>query len=501
MASRPTPLVAPSRAASPASRGKPAPTTFTFENLGPVRTARLELGDLTILAGRNNTGKTYLAYTLYGFLKFLRDVRRVHRLLQQAQPSLVSSSAFLRQITSHLEEHRDGAEPEAVRIENADLQQEQTAVVRHLAGMFSKHELAGVFSSASERFEGASLAIELGEGGWPPSDVQSAELGVSAGEVYFRRGPEETVAVRFPLDRLRLSDSQRRDVSFSFYLGVLLPGLLELNPFVLTAERIGISLFYRELDSRKSQLIDMLQKYGDSDRGDHESLFDLLYDTVNRYAGPIKDNIDYTRDLPDLRQQKSEICDASLHNYIRRLMSGYYTVSGDGSIEFRSVSRGDRRFSIPLHLASSSARGLSDLYFFLRHVARKNQLLIIDEPESHLDTLNQILLARLLARLVRAGVRVLVSTHSDYLIKELNNLIMLSSNFEKKAEVMKRRNYEEADCLDPERVRAYIAKENTLVQCEIDKFGIEMPSFDETINSINSVANELAAWLSVKESE
>ena len=29
----------------------------------------MELGDLTIIAGRNNTGKTYLVYTLYGFLK------------------------------------------------------------------------------------------------------------------------------------------------------------------------------------------------------------------------------------------------------------------------------------------------------------------------------------------------------------------------------------------------------------------------------------------------
>ena len=33
----------------------------------------MELGDLTIVAGRNNTGKTYLAYTLYGFLKMLQQ--------------------------------------------------------------------------------------------------------------------------------------------------------------------------------------------------------------------------------------------------------------------------------------------------------------------------------------------------------------------------------------------------------------------------------------------
>ena len=43
------------------------PLTFTFKNIGPIKSADLELGDLTIVAGRNNTGKTYLTYTLYGF--------------------------------------------------------------------------------------------------------------------------------------------------------------------------------------------------------------------------------------------------------------------------------------------------------------------------------------------------------------------------------------------------------------------------------------------------
>ena len=42
---------------------------FRFKNLGPIKEADLELGDLTVIAGRNNTGKTYLAYALYGFLK------------------------------------------------------------------------------------------------------------------------------------------------------------------------------------------------------------------------------------------------------------------------------------------------------------------------------------------------------------------------------------------------------------------------------------------------
>jgi AAA15 family ATPase/GTPase len=44
-------------------------TRFQFRNLGPISEAELELGDLTIIAGRNNTGKTYLTYVLYEFLK------------------------------------------------------------------------------------------------------------------------------------------------------------------------------------------------------------------------------------------------------------------------------------------------------------------------------------------------------------------------------------------------------------------------------------------------
>ena len=166
---------------------------------------------------------------------------------------------------------------------------------------------------------------------------------------------------------------------------------MPFDPFVLSAERLGISLFYRELDFSKSQLVDLLQKFGGRKEDEDRSLpFFLVDQTFSRYARPIKDNIDYTRSIPDLHKQRSEIYGDGFFNGIKKLMNGYFAVSSD-AIEFRSVGRGERRFAVPLHLASSSARGLSDLYFFLRHVARRNQLLIIDEPESHLDTANQYL--------------------------------------------------------------------------------------------------------------
>jgi len=57
-----------------------------FKNIGPISEAELELKDLTIIAGANNTGKTYLAYTLYGFLRLIQN------------PFFLRSSIFCRRL-------------------------------------------------------------------------------------------------------------------------------------------------------------------------------------------------------------------------------------------------------------------------------------------------------------------------------------------------------------------------------------------------------------------
>ena len=142
---------------------------------------------------------------------------------------------------------------------------------------------------------------------------------------------------------------------------------------------------------------------------------------------------------------------------------------------------------------------MSNLYFYLGYFMERwsSRFLIIDEPESHLDTANQIQFARLLARLVEDGVRVLITTHSDYILKEINNLIMLNSDFVGREETMERFGYDVS--LAPEDVRAYVARKGGLTHCKIDRYGIDMPEFDETIDEINSRANELASRLAIEE--
>jgi len=61
---------------------------------------------------------------------------------------------------------------------------------------------------------------------------------------------------------------------------------------------------------------------------------------------------------------------------------------------------------IPSHLCSASVQTLADLHFYIKHTAQKGDLLMIEEPELNLHPENQIKIAKLLVKLVNAGIRV-----------------------------------------------------------------------------------------------
>lgn len=464
--------------------------TYRFRNIGPVKDAELQLGDLTIIAGRNNTGKTYIAYTLYGFLAKWTYFWRWFVLPNEKWAD--AKFPDWEELGRVVSENGRFTFP----LDDKDLALQRERVIQRLTQGFSEKKLSEVFSSQDGAFDEASLEVSCSFAKLsPPASYRSTvSTGLSKGRSVSICYDGNHVVVTVDEERDPLAPRQLAGFIAAHYVLFLLENLFP-NEFVLPAERIGISLFYRELDFAKNELVDFLQKLVDEEKQNTVSPYLIIERGTSRYALPIKDNIDYTRSIPDLRARKSELYEHKLFNDIKDLMDGYYSAAGD-EIRFISKARGKgRSFNIPLHLASSSARGLSDFYFFLRHVAKSNHLLIIDEPESHLDTANQIQLARLLARFVRAGLKVLITTHSDYIIKEINNLVMLSQPFADKDVVLKKLKYRSDVALDGKSIRAYVAENNSLTRCDVDKFGIDMPVFDTTINQINKVANELASRL------
>ena len=131
---------------------------------------------------------------------------------------------------------------------------------------------------------------------------------------------------------------------------------------------------------------------------------------------------------------------------------------------------------------------------------------MIDEPELNLHPKNQCRIARLFARLIHMGIKVFITTHSDYIIKELNKLIMLSNEAAHLKEIAKKYNYRSDELLDAARVSLYIAEKSlikltgnsrssrwpTLVAADIDKqLGIDARSFDSVIDRMNEIQQEI----------
>ena len=77
--------------------------------------------------------------------------------------------------------------------------------------------------------------------------------------------------------------------------------------------------------------------------------------------------------------------------------------------------------------ASSMVSELAAVVLYLRHLVRPGDVLIIEEPESSLHPAMQVEFIRQIAAIVRAGARVILTTHSEWVLEELSNIVLASS--------------------------------------------------------------------------
>jgi predicted ATP-dependent endonuclease of OLD family len=220
------------------------------------------------------------------------------------------------------------------------------------------------------------------------------------------------------------------------------------------------------------------------------------------YALPVQDNVEFVRNLEDLFKQESYL--KKEHSSILRrfsdIIGGEYKVV-KGSIYFSPKKKPCR---LLMNESSSAVRSLLDIGFYLNHCVQKHDLIMIDEPELNLHPANQRKLARLLAVLVNLGIRVYITTHSDYMVKEINTLMMLKNA--KSPKIMNAYGYVDEELLKPEQIRVYIAdmdyfksdgetkrrKINTFIKAHIDsQYGIELKSFDKEILEMNEIQDEI----------
>ena len=465
----------------------------SVNNLGPIKEAEFEIGDLTIICGENNTGKSYLIHATHGFLKTL--------------PSMYFSIS--QDIIGKL------MEGERVTLKLADYRKNLNNKLMELSREFSE-EIGGLLAGSQSQFKDVDFHFQLDiNKDSPPVTIPMSKFMLSRDhnlEFNFRMPSVDTFPVEDEL-QLEITPSSvsenskfpdkhivEREISRK-----LRDSLLSrvLKTMISTAERTGISIFQKELDFVKNRLWDIL---GEDNAKPKLSLDLLRTEFGGSYPLAIRNNIDFIRWWPSIVTEQSKLL--KLHPEIKEFFTGIIggdlRVTENGVITFTPAT--NRNLKLNLHESSSTVKSLLDINFYILHDARPGDILIIDEPELNLHPGNQCKMARLFARLVNAGIKIIISTHSDYILKELNTLIMLNDEEQWIQSLAKEEGYDESELIRPDQIRAYRTKpidvisgstsENanlyTLAQMEIDnELGIDGPSFDPTIDRMNRIQNEI----------
>ncbi len=140
--------------------------------------------------------------------------------------------------------------------------------------------------------------------------------------------------------------------------------------------------------------------------------------------------------------------------------------------------------SLALANASSMVSELAPVVLYLRYMIRPDSVLIVEEPESHLHPEMQVKFTRQLAALVNAGVRVIVTTHSEWLLEELANIVRRSGLPEA----------ERGDriALRPEQVGAWLFKPkrrpkgSVVSEIPLDESGLYPSGYDEVAHALHN---------------
>jgi len=457
---------------------------FHFENLGLLDDANLELSDLTVICGLNNTGKTYVTYATYALLSGWR--RLVEWDISPTNKRALQENGILK----------------------VDLQKEfveKWDQVRIDTAAKWKDFLPFALAAPTERFAETKLSFDFPiTSVWIEQGFESESTSEQGKIIFTAKKPEgsseiEIVALRETYDttwpQFALEDFVRQ-VMLDAVLGPFLP-----NVFMASAERTGAAIFKDELNLTKNKIVGLLSQL-EKDKAQHitpTALFDAVY--KRGYALPVDDNVRFVNRLQALEDSRGKLIarHPELRDDFRDITGGEYVTNKDGNTHF-IPSGAKRGTKLALTEASSAVRSLLVLWYWLNGLAAKGDFLMIDEPELNLHPVNQRKMARFLVKLVNLGVKVFVTTHSDYIVKEFNTLIMLNRGLPHFSGVRDRFGYGVDERLSPDAVKLYMTANTgtkkkpmrTLKLALIyPELGLEVESFDDSIEEINSIQDEI----------
>jgi hypothetical protein len=257
---------------------------------------------------------------------------------------------------------------------------------------------------------------------------------------------------------------------------------------MFTVERNSIYTFKSELAQNRSELVNKIL-----DSTTDASPREIVEQQAKRYPWAVRLSLNEANGISAIKNNESPYLSIA-RRLENDLLHGEVDADKDGEVSFKVKGNGQ----LPFQITSSIIKTLSSLIFYLKYQARKGDVIIIDEPEMNFHPSSQILLARLFAILANNGLGLVISTHSDYIIREINNMVMAEALQRKSAGVNIKGlyGYSEDELLKSTKVAAYSFNlmddgKVSVEELKLNDYGFDVKSINTVIEAQNSITNDL----------
>lgn len=455
---------------------------INFKNIGAVKDATIDLNKkLIVLCGPNNTGKTYISYAIYGIIEGLKN------------QFFSSSEMFSKENLIELVDKKEVF----IELNSEKLYKYETLVSGFKNNLDS---LYGISESEVKRLlKDVDVDFLISKEEFEKT-ISESEFNITRDLGFIElRFIKVKNSNQLKIELIKFKE-ENIESFFSDFIGSKILAIIIRYPafssHIFSVERNSIYTFSKELSVKRNMLIDEMQKNAGSKK---MNPFEWMSKRSTRYPLPIRDGLEIAEDIVNYQKRESEF--VNFANEIEAdILNGKVSVNKDGEVVFASNKAKSKK--IPIHLSASLVKTLSSVIFYLKHLAKPNDLIIIDEPELNLHPDNQIILTRIFAKLINKGFRILISTHSDYVIREINNLIMLSG-IKNNQKIIEELGYSDDELINSSDVGAYLFKypnsssTKTIVkELEVSYEGFDVDSIDETINKLNNRSMMLYQFIS-----
>ena len=457
-----------------------------FSNLGSIQETELDLRPLTVIIGPNNSGKTYIAYSIYGLWQRVRRTLNMYK--GQLDFKQENQGGWSLQIDNNLLDFfvRD-AEEMAKSFQGSSL---ESFFQDSSHKLFSK-TLFSIIISRQEVEDAINLLTQQ-ESFF--LEIFHLSYGISIkikisrqNNTLFFKTQSQNQENNINENKILIEDFHQTNTPEIYFIDVIKQIIFSNKIFAFPAERNAFINTYKMLANRRYQLLKQTQRELLSISSSERQL-DLLKEQGDiRYPQPVEDFLDF---LSEIELQEIPKTNSSNKNEFQKLADEIEKqLQNKNKTNLKSTKLGGKEIKvlvkkgleIDIYNASSSIKQLAPLLLYLRYRASKGDFLVIDEPEMNLHPESQAKLLEALSILVNLGVRILLTTHSPYVMAHLENLVNGNHN---NPELLKRQcSYlylqDERAFLPIDQVSAYEMKDNKLVSLHDPDSGIKWDTLSD----------------------